>query len=303
MDKLTICLSTSGLGDHLFQIFAVISKAIDEKRDFCIINQNSGSFRPHYFDSLFKSINDKVIHDNSFNPWNDTSFYLHKDNEFFNPIPDNQLKILGYFQNPKYFKHNEDKIIEILKLREQQDLYKFNDKIIGVHLRFNDILYEHGHVRPEFLHCLHKPEYYINALKLMREKLKDFNEYKIVIFCGLSFRDYNLVNKYINYFKKHSDIKNEFIKFYEIKPDTTNVDDFLYLSNCNHYILSPSGFSWWAVYLNRNKDKIVISPKRHWKNEFKGSYIKTDYMIDDYIYIDEHFYSNIEEFNQIYINY
>lgn len=39
--------------------------------------------------------------------------------------------------------------------------------------------------------------------------------------------------------------------------------------SCKHFVISNSTFSWWAQYLSRNEDKVVISPDRWFNDESK----------------------------------
>ncbi len=92
----------AGTGNQLFMLFAGISKAIDEKRDF-LIYPNSDNNRIFYFNSFYSWLSPRVItHVNKYQ----LRCYTEPSILFYNKIPDNLDYIQGYFQSEKYFVHN-----------------------------------------------------------------------------------------------------------------------------------------------------------------------------------------------------
>lgn len=50
------------------------------------------------------------------------------------------------------------------------------------------------------------------------------------------------------------------------------------MSQCKHFILSNSSFSWWCQYLSSNPNKIVICPSRWFNNDYHSKLIDENFI-------------------------
>ena len=53
--------------------------------------------------------------------------------------------------------------------------------------------------------------------------------------------------------------------------DGNTYQDFTRLKNCEHVVMSASSFSWWAAFLNENKNKQIYIPEP-WFNQNNPEY-------------------------------
>lgn len=163
------------------------------------------------------------------------------DKEVFNI--ENQTNLEGYFQSEKYFRHCENHVRKEFSflphiLAEAEKICKpyDNSKLVSIHVRRGDYL-----LNPH-IHTTLTIDYYNTAIQMFP------SNYTFLCFSD----DIEWCKKYI-----HADN----IVFTNNPLEV----DLCAMSMCGHNIIANSTFSWWGAWLNKNHDKIVISPSaRDW---------------------------------------
>lgn len=64
----------------------------------------------------------------------------------------------------------------------------------------------------------------------------------------------------IDWVKNNVDIPNP--TYIDFNNGADSWQDMFLMSQCKHNIIANSSFSWWGAWLNRNTNKIVITPSR-----------------------------------------
>lgn len=61
---------------------------------------------------------------------------------------------------------------------------------------------------------------------------------------------------------------------------STGIDyhDLYLMSKCKHNIIANSSFSWWAAWLNKNSDKIIIGPKKWFANQLSNNIVPANWL-------------------------
>lgn len=152
--------------------------------------------------------------------------------------------IHGYRQSEKYFKEFKKEILYLMGFK-----WEMTPGIVSIHIRRGDYL----HLQDK--HILYTLEYMMRATSFFAEK--GYTRFKV-------FSD---------------DIKwcrEEFARpeysAYEIdfSTNTGELADALEMSCCEHHINSSSTFAWMGAWINRNPDKIVVTPVKWFQDGWGG---------------------------------
>jgi len=154
----------------------------------------------------------------------------------------------GCWETEKYFRDIEDIIKDDFKVRKEplgknKEILDqiINSNSVSIHIRRGDYL-----CHPEIYNTFGL-EYYQQAAQFIAQKI---NNPHFFIFSD----DMPWVKK---------NLKLDFPATYvDQNNDNTNYEDIRLMSLCKHNINANSSFSWWGAWLNKNQNKIVISPKK-----------------------------------------
>lgn len=221
-----------GLGNQMFQIAAALSYAKDNgvTAHFpCLRSPWYGQ----YTKNIFRKLNTDAIEEQVFS-YTEPSFY-------FSQLPVREESLLisnSYLQSPKYFETNREHILDTLVLTADEEEY-LKDKYASalsvescsLHVRRGDYLNAKNYHT-----CLWDTDYYKKALKQVPSE-------KVLIFSD----DPEWAG--------HQFPQDKFLVVTE--------EDYLELflmSYCKNNIIANSTFSWWGAWMNKNKNKKVISP-------------------------------------------
>jgi hypothetical protein len=255
-----------GLGNQLFQIFALLAHCLHYKLPFYFSTvpiQHGQRKQTYWHTPLLKSLQPFV----KASPSSTTPPRLLREQGFhYQPIPfyDHghvepiHVKLFGYFQSYKYFQAQKEQIYKLLRIKQTQDLIKEKTKtsytnLIAVHFRVGDYVQLPNH------HPLMPLEYYTQALNqflqdqspALCETLEQAKQiqstWNVLYFCEKNDQAY-VEKQFIKPLQSHPQFQGKF-HFQCIDHQLADWEQLIVMSLCQYHIIANSTFSWWGAYL------------------------------------------------------
>jgi hypothetical protein len=160
------------------------------------------------------------------------------------------VSMTGFFQSEKYFINYKKIVLKLFQFPKIKDklLQKYlnlikNKNSVAIHIRRGDYL---NNPKVSYVHGILKEDYYKKSISYLKKIVKN------PIFFIFS-DDIELVKKTFFFFNKEKFI------FIDAK---SSINALHLMSNCKHFIIANSTFSWWGAWLSKNKHKIICAPKK-----------------------------------------
>lgn len=169
---------------------------------------------------------------------------------------DDNFYLEGYWSSEKYFKDIEGIIRKEFTFKDNPSIA--NQKIINsikscnsvsIHIRRGDYVFDE---RTNKYHGFCDLDYYLRAVTLIAKRVE--NPHFFVFSDDTDWAKQNLRLKFPCIYVNHNTGKKDY-------------EDMRLMSKCKHNIIANSSFSWWGAWLNQNPNKIVITPKRWFRDK------------------------------------
>ena len=192
-------------------------------------------------------------------------FHFHYSDINFPDTISTHFNLTGFFQSERYFSHCKEKIKEQFKFKDtlisqvrnyydEQEV--FTKPTIAISIRRGDYVNNKNYLQlpvTYFLSCL---------FAFTEENLSRLEEYNIIIF-----------SDDIDYCKLHfGGLPN--IYFSE---GNSPIEDLCLMSQCDHFIISNSTFSWWGAWLGEKEHSIIFRPDGLFDGDLKQKNLEIDF--------------------------
>jgi hypothetical protein len=172
-------------------------------------------------------------------------------NEFINlkTIKSSSVYLDGYFQSEDYFKSIREQLLSDFQFpglnetaRELENEIAASGTAVGVHVRRGDYL------KPDILayHGVLPLAYYQQAKREIESSVTNPHYF---VFSD----DPEWCRSNFSFLGSNAKIVSQAV-------DNAWTDMYL-MSLCKHHIIANSSYSWWAAWLNKNPEKLVVAPK------------------------------------------
>lgn len=176
--------------------------------------------------------------------------HFHFSEKAFNS-PDN-VYLSGYWQTEKYFQDIEPQLREDFTFKEaaHESAIPILEKIkstesVCVHVRRTDFI-----INP--INGLYGVDYYDAAEKAILEKVSDPH--------------YFVFSDDIEWCRSNLRFRGETTFVSDDFGQWKTRDDLRLMASCRHFIIANSSFSWWAVWLGKGDESVVIVPKEWFRD-------------------------------------
>ncbi|KKP77934.1 MAG: hypothetical protein UR73_C0007G0019 [candidate division WS6 bacterium GW2011_GWF1_35_23] len=181
------------------------------------------------------------------------------DKELYNAIlmaKEKDIYLRGYWQSYKYFEKFTEQMKDELKSKGSEKISEKRGLItnkVGIHFRRGDYVNYKG--AQDLFETL-SMEYYFNAIDVIKKKIND--------------PEFMIFSDDIDWVKKNFQVMED-IEYVEPNGE---VEDFTKMSDCDHFIIANSTYSWWAAFLSRNSNKLIIAPEKWYKDVNENKFSK-----------------------------